>query len=249
MSILLRLGTAKLFQTKLAEIGPTNIRKSFGPPICDCGGNTRIIFRHAHKMHLRMLRPRKTRKIITFHKRTGNLARPITSKIKKDHTVAVFDQGFGLTVVTGNANRLDKFVGLILAVARFHSLGRRDRPVADPRCHALISSRNTVPPVIPVHRIKTSHNRRDLPDTNFGHFFLNIGKIPSPARRRRISPVSKRMKINIFQPVPLGQFQQAIQMSQQRMHPDIRAKSYNVKLVSACFGDLDGFDQLLILKK
>ena len=122
MSIFFRFRTAKLLQAKLAEQFTKNIRH-----IPVRGKRHRrldrcVILGHTDIVNLRLRAPFKTLKRI-IHKGPRDLARPVATEVKEDHTVAVFNQCHRFSIGIRNVQRRHKFVRFIFSITGCNRLG------------------------------------------------------------------------------------------------------------------------------
>ena len=249
VSIFLRLCASKLLKPQIAEILPHNILEHLLPRKRHRRRDRRIVLGHANIMHIRPAQPLKSVKTVVIDKGPRDLTRPVAAKIKEHHRIAIFDDRPGPAIAARNAHRLDKLIGHLARITRRHRLSRTPRRITLTGCQAVIRPLHTLPPVIPIHRIKPARYRRDLPDTSLSHLLFDLRKIARPAGRRRIPTVRKRMKINILHIVLPRQLEQPVQMLQKRMNANIAAQTHQMQLTAIALGKLNSLKKLDILKK
>ena len=130
-----------------------------------------IVINKAYIGGLDPLRSRKSCKLV-ITECAGHLSCAVRTEVEEDHGIIVLNGSDGISIFSCHDSRNNELICLSVIVGRLNQFRRGCSLIALARCQCLIRKLHTVPAVVTVHRIVTSHNRCHLADTEFFHLLL-----------------------------------------------------------------------------
>ena len=130
--------------------------------------NRLIVVDEADICGLDPLRSRKSCKLV-ITECAGHLSCAVRAEVEEDHGIVVPDR---ISIFPCHDSRNNELIRLSIIVGRLDQFRRGCSLIALTRCQCLIRKLHTVPAVITVHRIVTSHNGCHLADTELFHLLL-----------------------------------------------------------------------------
>ena len=109
---------------------------------------------------------------LVIAERAGHLSCTVRAEVEEDHGIVVPDGSDGISILACHNSRNDELICLSVIVGCLDQFRRGCSLITLARCQCLIRKLHTVPAVITVHRIVTSHNRCHLADTELFHLLL-----------------------------------------------------------------------------
>ncbi len=178
--------------------------------------NRRVVFCKAYISQIQSLVSRKTCEVI-ITEGSCNFSCTVRTEVKEDNGILVFYCSDWCSVFH-NDSRQNKFICLIIVIRSLDSFHSRFSLYAFALCHGIESQFHTIPAVIAVHCIVTSHNGGNLSYTQFFHFRTKLFHITFAACRRCVSSIQEAVYKNFGQPFSFSQFQKTEYMSQVAVH-------------------------------
>ena len=130
-----------------------------------------IVINKAYIGGLDPLRSRKSCKLV-ITECAGHLSCAVRTEVEEDHGIIVLNGSDGISIFSCHDSRNNELICLSVIVGRLNQFRRGCSLIALACCQCLIRKLHTVPAVITVHRIVTSHNRCHLADTELFHLLL-----------------------------------------------------------------------------
>ncbi len=248
VGVLLRLGAAELLESEGTPVGAEDVLHLRRFRERHRRRDRRIVFRHADEVHVRLDGPRELLEL-RIDERPRDLAGPVAPEVEEDDAVAVRDLCERFAVLRDDRSRLDEFVGYALVVAALDGLRGAVGLESFAEPQALIGLLHAVPATVAVHRIEAAHHGRDLADPDLGRLLLDVGQVAKAACGRRIPAVREGVDENVLQIVPLGQFEQAVEVPEERVHADVAAQAHEVHPAVVGLDEFDELEELLVLEK
>ena len=227
MSIFLCLSDTGLFQTISCKKFSESIFNRYFVECHFCIWDSRIIFGKAYIGKIQSLLSCKSVKFICAE-RSGDLSGSVRTEVKEDHGIFILNGSYRFSIFYDHC-RNDKFICLSFFIRSFYSAYRALCLNAFTFCQSFIRQLHTVPAVIPVHSIVTSHYRSNLSYAQFFHLVIQFLDIAFASCSRRISSVQEAVYEYFFQSFSLSQFQQPEEMCDMAVNAAVRKESEKMK--------------------
>ena len=230
MGILLGLGDSQLGLALLGQVLAKGVLQALRTKGHMHARHLRIILGHAHKIGVQGATLAVKAGECRIHKGAGNLPGTVRPEVKEDHALAAVHTAF----VANNGGQ-HKLIGQVLSVL-VHRLIRRTHGRHRVRSlHALavhhsgIGFLHTVPNIITVHGVETTHHRGDLTNAQFVHLGLELFQILRCRSGGHITAVQKSVHIHLGNALFLGHLQQIVQVGYMAVYATGRHKTHQVQ--------------------
>ena len=117
------------------------------------------------------LRSRKSCKLV-ITECAGHLSCAVRTEVEEDHGIIVLNGSDRISIFSCHDSRNNELICLSVIVGRLNQFRRGCSLIALACCQCLIRKLHTVPAVVTVHRVVTSHNGCHLADTELFHLLL-----------------------------------------------------------------------------
>ncbi len=247
MSVFFRLCQTRLLQAVLCKelsecIGDLFLCKS-NQLVLD----RHIIFREANIGRLDARTSVKAAEIV-ITEGSCDLSCAVRTEIVKDDGVIVLDRSHRSAVLHHNRGK-HKFIRRVRIIGSLDSCRSGLRSLADPLYQRVVGFFHTLPAVIPVHRVITSHHACDLTHTNLFHLFFQLFYVFLAGCRRRITSVQEAVYIHLLNALPLRQLQQSVNVFIVAVHASVGYQSEHMQRGVMRLYIFAGCQKSLVLKK
>ena len=153
----------------------------------------------------------------------------VVAEVDEDNHVALLDGSVNLGIV----DRLDELVGNAFLVAFLHSLHHALGLLSLALYEQVVSLFHTVPTLVAVHGIETSHDGSDVSIVLLTHLRELLDKADA-ALRVGVASVHETVDESLCQTILLAYLHEFEQVVERRVNTTVRCKSHEVKAL-ACF--------------
>ena len=185
--------------------------------------DSRVILCEAYIGQIQSLLSCETCKLL-ITEGSRDLTRPVRTEIKEDDRIFVPDDPYRLAVFY-NGCRLYKFVSLLCRIGVLDSAYRALCLLALSLSHNIVGSLHTIPAVVTVHSIVTSHNGCHLANTQLFHLVIELFDIFFSCCGRSVTSVQEAVYKYFGKTFSLSQLQNTIHMGIMAVHTTVRKKS------------------------
>ena len=179
----------------------------------------------------------------------GDLSGTVRTEVEENDGVIGFYDGQGLAFFIGNDSGQNELVRHALVIGVLHSLDAVGRLVAYAQYQGVICLLDTVPVVIPVHRIVTAVEGSHLAYADLRCLVDQLLQIALAGRGRCISAVEERMQIYSVQALSLAELQDRVQVGVVAVYAAVGKQAPDVQIGIVLFTVIDGAEQFFVLEE